>query len=518
MIGSKVRVARFRCEGTVVAERFGGHELSVKLDPPLGLLIWLRLPEVVLVAPPEAPPATSATPARADKPATPQGAAAARAPRAGLAAAQERLDQMEPAERTRWRARVGRNVIEALRFGIVPRYAVEALSVGLEPERRLFASDLARTRETGAVRVISAAYGTGKSHALDVMQMMALGENFLVARAELDAFECQANHPRNVYRALVKSLKIPGAGPQERGLAWLLDRAIASPVALDTFARRRRDAWHEFLGPALLNWQGLAGDAEGRDHLYQWIAGEDVELTDLRERAAVSTARQGLLSLGSYTTLSSHFTYLLGGLAALGRCLGYSGLVILLDEAEHLRLLSVEMETRAIDFFRGLVANALGRSLPQGYLEGSYQGGRKKIPFSWKLPVHLCLVVACTPTPGKDDLVLWVPDPRCVTTLSGRLSSADIESLIERVVATYRWASTEVLPPDRLARQKLASSLSGALTCGALKNLRQVVQTVIGGLDLVRAGSGWSFGRLADEVDAFARGRDAVPPGADSGR
>jgi len=433
-------------------------------------------------------------------------------PAENVAGIHEQPDPVDPEERARWRGRVGRNVVEALRFGIVPRYAVEALSVGLEVERRLFASDLVRTRQTGAVRVVCAPYGSGKSHALDVMQAMALHENFVVARADLDAFECQPNHPRHIYRTLAKSLKIPGTDPQERGLAHLLDRAVQSAAVVDEFTHRRRGTWHEFLGPALLNWQGLTGDPEGKDYLYQWISGEDVDLDILRERVAVRTARQALLSLGSYTTLSSHFTNLIGGLSNLARRLGFAGLVILLDEAEHLRLLSVEMESRAIDFFKGLVANALGRSLPDSYLGGSYQGGRKKIPFHWRLPAHLCVVAACTPTPGKDDLLSWLPDRDCVIPLPGRLSVRDLDSLVERIGVTYRWAFPELPLPSPQDRQQLAFVLKEALENGACRNLRQVVQTVVGGLDLVRARTGWSWIRVTREISSFAHGESPGAP------
>ncbi|MBI4859998.1 MAG: DUF2791 family P-loop domain-containing protein [Candidatus Riflebacteria bacterium] len=524
MIGFRVLVGRFRCHGTVVAERFGGHELFVRLDPPIGLVIWLRRPEVTAVADGPPAPASSgaasgaapATPPAAIEsspelpPGQPAGSGLRERPRDEPARPrleeQPRQDPVDPEERARWRGRVGRNVVEALRFGIVPRYAVEALSVGLERERRLFAADLARARRGGSVRVISAPYGSGKSHALDVIWRMALHEDFVVARADLDAFECQANHPRNVYRSLVKSLRVPGEDARGRGLVGLLDRAVLSPVVVDSFARRRRGAWHEFLGPTLLNWQGLSGDAAGKDYLYQWISGEDVDLDDLRARVAVRTARQALLSLGSYTTLSSHFTYLISGLADLVRLLGHAGLVVLLDEAEHLRLLSVEMEGRAVDFFKGLVASALGPSLPVEYLGGSYQGGRKKIPFCWRPPANLGLVVACTPAPGQDDLVSWLPDKSLVTPLPGRLGEAELTSLIERVDATYRWAFPAVPPPGPQDRRRLALAFESGLESGTFKNLREVVQTVVNGLDLVRARSGWSWARVADEIASFVEG------------
>lgn len=492
LVGARVRVPRFRCPGTVAGERFGGHELSVKLDPPLTLVVWVKRGELELES---GGPLPALCAAPAPSPSTPLPAAPPR--------------RQEPAgeeDRRAWRARVGRNVVEALRFGIVPRYAVEALSVGLDQERRAFAGDLARARASGAVRVIEAPYGAGKTHALDVLAMMALCEGFVVARAELDAFECQANRPRDVYRALVRNLRVPGVGSTGRGLEVLLDRAVRSEATMETFARRKSGGWHEFLSPALINWEALDADPHGREALYQWISGEDVDLSGMRARAAVRTGRQTLYSLGSYTTLSSHFTYLIGGLSGLCRLVGFSGLAVLLDEAEHLRLLDVEMEARAIDFFKGLVANALPGALPAGYLSGSYLGGHKKLPFQARVPAHLLVAVACTPVPGQSDLLRWMPDRSSVLSLSSELSTPVLESLVERIATTYRWAFPAVPPPVPAERQRVAAALELALASGALKNLRQAVQTIVTGLDLVRARPGWTPARLADEVAGFARG------------
>jgi hypothetical protein len=504
LIGAAVRVRRFRCNGTVAAERHGGHELSVRLDPPLGLLVWVRREEVELVEATAGrgfPPAQEAAPV---PPSETDSAAAPALPASSRLSEAECPDSTDPEGRATWRHRVGRQVVEALRFGLVPRFAIEALTVGLARERSLFAADLQRTRQAGAVRVLSAPYGAGKSHALDVLYSLALREGFAVGRVELDAFECQPNHPRNVYRRLVRSLRLPDA-PGAQGLALLLDRAAASGAVTDNLARRRGGAWHEFLGPALVNWAALADDAGGRDWLLQWLSGEEVDLASMRARCARRTPKTALLALGSYTTLSSHYTYLLGGLACLLVRLGYPGLVLIFDEAEHLRLLSVEMAQRAIDFFKGLVHNALGSSLPSSYLDGCYHGGLKKFPFHWRLPAHLYVAMACTPEPGTDRSLAWLPERSLVTELSGHLARPELELLVQRLAAVHGWAFADSQAPPAPVRQRLVDCLVEALASGALTNLRQAVKSVVNALDLVRSLPGWSWDRASSEFEAFAR-------------
>ncbi len=560
--GARVWIPRFRCHGTVVRKRHGGHELGLRLDPPLGITVWVRRDELAAdgeedvtpavppshragtTAPahpaaairPEPPPAPAVTPVPPpEQPAVP---AKSRAPASGTAgragpgllAAQQRLDAMDSQEKSRWRRKVGRNVVEALKFGIVPRFGVEALSAGLDRERKVFEADIARARSSGAVRVLLAPYGTGKTHALDVIESMALREGFVVARADLDAFECKPGHPRHVYRSLAASVRLP-EGSGGRGLAWLLDAGSRDKTVLDSLARRRSRCWHEFLGPALLNWRALAGDEAAREHLYQWISGEDVDLEQLRLQCAAGTARTKLLSLGGYTTLSSHFCYQLSGISELARLLGYSGLTILLDEAEHMRLLSSRLEKLAQDLFRGLVYNAVGQELPDSYLKSCYFGGRKKFPFHWRLPAQVYFVVACTPVPEAESHLEWLPSPDCVTELPRGLSERDLETLAQRIATVYEWAGHGVTAsPDRNgstdflatpsasgggtrplqlepeARRRIAQLFSEALEAGCLQNVRQVVQTLVEGLDRLHGLPGWSWPRIIRELEVFVDG------------
>jgi hypothetical protein len=79
-------------------------------------------------------------------------------------------------------------------------------------------------------------------------------------------------------------------------------------------------------------------------------------------------------------------------------------------------------------------------------------------------------VAACTPTPGANDLLSWLPDRGCVTPLPGRLTVADLDSLVERVGGTC-WKVLErcqepgahaLLVPDDTRHRQVAARLSSA--------------------------------------------------------
>ncbi|MCC7209496.1 MAG: DUF2791 family P-loop domain-containing protein, partial [Anaerolineae bacterium] len=131
-----------------------------------------------------------------------------------------------------------RQALEALRVGVVPVQHVEDLTIGLETERLSLERALKRTQEHGgdAVAVI-ADYGFGKSHFLELTARTALRLNFVVASASLDLVEVPPGKAREIYRALIPSLRYPDH--DRRGLRPLLDRALENPAAAAHFTAQR---------------------------------------------------------------------------------------------------------------------------------------------------------------------------------------------------------------------------------------------------------------------------------------
>ncbi len=110
-----------------------------------------------------------------------------------------------------------RQTLEALRVGIVPVQNVEDLTIGLETERVSLDRALARTAEQGgdAMAVIGD-YGFGKSHFVELTARTALAKNFLVAVASLDLVEVPPGKAREIYRALVHSIRWNVSGAATR--------------------------------------------------------------------------------------------------------------------------------------------------------------------------------------------------------------------------------------------------------------------------------------------------------------
>src|SRR5260221_2301618 len=95
-------------------------------------------------------------------------------------------------------------------MGIVPVENVKDLTIGLETEQVSLGRALARTQEEGGdVMAVVADYGFGKSHFIELAAQHALDKNLLVTVASLDLVETPPGKAREIYKALVHSLRYP---------------------------------------------------------------------------------------------------------------------------------------------------------------------------------------------------------------------------------------------------------------------------------------------------------------------
>jgi hypothetical protein len=243
-----------------------------------------------------------------------------------------------------------RSLIEALRFGIAPSAHVRELTIGLDKERESLIAALNETHtKGGAVRAVIGEYGYGKSHLVELTAEEALECNFLVAVTSLDLLELPPHRAFDIYGSLVGNLRYPDR--EERGLGPLLAAADArvrerlaarAPLALDplqlalaafaeTPSSRQRKAWQA--------WLSGGRRAKGMSKLVP--------------------PGQKFPSLYKVGHNARQMAYLLSGLSVLARLCNYSGLALLVDEAESYSLLSPQQRPKAGLFFGAVVYAAL---------------------------------------------------------------------------------------------------------------------------------------------------------------
>ena len=537
-----VRHARYG-EGRVEAWRRGGRAAVVRFtDHPTPMEVPRRA--LQLVAAPEAdPPAAPVPPAQAPAAASrtveprPAGTPANDVPRPSHTVPQDvRSRQGGPAPpATRPRVAPGPALIgshdasraaltlEAMRLGVVPETGLEAYTVGRGAEIERVEADLRAVRaHGGAVRAIVGDYGTGKTHMLEVVQQLALERGYLTAFATLDPEETAPSHPKRVYRALMRTLRYPDRPTEERaGLAPLLTAAAQSPDALAAFGvvpplrgatidERLAAGAHLYLSPAIAyartllaedvpqRIRGVSADdgqkyvESARDLLLDWLEGHPTvsnqTIDQLLKRLPGGHPR--IYSLADYRPWARIYGYILSGLAALARAVGYEGLVILLDEAEFYALLSRENRGFAAHLFKAWTYAAVGgseatSSLPfdAGELAMGGMGVLKRLPGRSCAAPGLYLVYAMTPAEDGLDALAGALPPNVSHDLEA-LGTEEYMALSRCVCDFYASARQDWTLPQAVVAP-LGKVLSGLVASQVVANPRQAMKLIIEFLDVV---------------------------------
>lgn len=361
-----------------------------------------------------------------------------------------------------------RQVIEALRLGVVPHSHVGDYTVGREKALRRI-DQLLSSRQ--GLELIFGDYGAGKTHLLDLVEQMARQRGFVTARVVLDPNEVPLAHPQRLWRAIITSLRHPGGG---EGLVPILERLAQSADHFHPDGAR----FSRFLSPVLHAWR--VGNAEVWGWAADYIEGYRIDPDDLQSvlrRWGWRGPRP--LALPDFRTYGQVYVHLVGTVACWAADAGASGLCLLLDEAEQ-----VESFDRR---HRELSAEVLGQyaaaTLPLEELgfdpDQLYRGGQevhRKLPRRFDPEQPLAVVMALTPLPEIYSLARrLVRRPEIVLK---PLSAGDKEELARRVISLY-------------ARAYPRAGISGPVLSrlvAAAERPRALVREIIAELDARRYG------------------------------
>ena len=371
-----------------------------------------------------------------------------------------------------------RQTLEALRYGIVPVQDVEMLTIGLEAEKVSLNRALARASERGGdVQAVIGDYGFGKSHFVELAARSALRDNFLVMTASLDLLEAPPNKPYAVYHALAKSLRYPDVDPQ-RGLGRLFREAMNQPAVLremiDLSPLPERCPLALGLGVLLdVPPQAIVDDITG------WLSGDIHPVNELKPYI------KKLPRLYHVGETSRLYTYLLTGIGALARCLGYSGLAVLIDESEHYSLLRARQRVRADSFFTALIAGAAETNGGRVTVTDIPQNHWRDYPAKYTDNSHLFFLFALTEGESKLPVDVWL-SPNQIVRLDDRFIEKDIRRFMQTLTDYHALAFGYVDQPN-LANGAIAqvpSLLSRTLNRHRI-HLRELIRIAVTTFDLL---------------------------------
>ena len=254
--------------------------------------------------------------------------------------------------------------------GTPPEFGIEHFSVGLEPYLKVIEEeylDGILKYNLSSFKLITGNYGGGKTHFLYTVRDLAFRHNYCVAYVSLNPTECPFDKLELVYKGIAANLIAPRPADAptavwDKGIEsvvrkWhddqrkLHDRADSLRKYLETLPTTESTSFSNAVRGAFASL--LAEDGEGFNDVVQWLKGEDVAKEvrvqhRISERIDKATAFRVLRSLIQWV-----------------HAIGYTGLILLFDEAERgMSISSSRDKRRALDNLRQLVDECGNSRLP----------------------------------------------------------------------------------------------------------------------------------------------------------
>jgi len=254
--------------------------------------------------------------------------------------------------------------------GTPPEFGIEHFTVGLEHYLKVIEEeylDGILKFNLSSFKLITGNYGGGKTHFLYTVRDLAFRHNYCVAYVSLNPTECPFDKLELVYRGIAANLIAPRPADAptavwDKGIEsvvrkWhddqrkLHERADGLRKYLETLPTTESTSFSNAVRGAFASL--LAEDGEGFSDVIQWLKGEDVS-KDVRVQHRIS---ERIDKATAFRVLRSLIQWV--------HAIGYTGLILLFDEAERgMSISSSRDKRRALDNLRQLVDECGNSRLP----------------------------------------------------------------------------------------------------------------------------------------------------------
>ena len=299
-----------------------------------------------------------------------------------------------------------RKSFEAVNLGIVPSNPDQLinLTIGGEAISEEVRAILANIDE-GASRIFMGNYGSGKSHHLSVVKANALQEGWVTASIELDPKEADPARPSTVYRGFTSSLEFPlrSDGSKSEDFFDLVKEVRDRWMDIRSLRYFNRCPWFRNGFEALLYLEHRRDNPEYTSAV-DWLSGQVKVLSAIQRVTRREGYRGKIPRMPQTKDNGLIYAYLLVVLHEVLQKLGYTGLALIIDEAEHVRSYSANRYLRASNFFdilsRCAHAPCGGSEDPKTDFDWADR------PKFWKEGPHFGLFIGLTEGEGMQDPAL----------------------------------------------------------------------------------------------------------------
>lgn len=290
-----------------------------------------------------------------------------------------------------------RRVFEAVNLGVVPAdpQRLVDLTIGGEQIASEIESALDDAPSIGVGRIFMGYYGSGKSHQLSVVKSVALRDGWVTASLELDPKSADPAKPSTVYQALMSGLEFPVRADGVRSYDFfdMVKEIRDNWTEVSTLPYMKRSPWFCQGLRALLYLTHRRDDAEYVSAV-NWLAGQMKQIRTIRSLSWRAGFRDKIPTMPQVKDTGVIYAYNLVVLHEILKALGYKGLAIIIDEAEHVRAYSVNRYLRASNFLDVLARCA---HLPRRGLQNPENDFEHfDLPPFWMEGPHFALFVGLT--------------------------------------------------------------------------------------------------------------------------
>jgi hypothetical protein len=298
-----------------------------------------------------------------------------------------------------------RRSFEAVNLGVVPADPDQLvkLTIGGDKVSGETCRLLQNAAEQGACRVFLGYYGSGKSHHLRLVKAIALREGWVTAALELDPKAADPAKASSVYQALLTGLEFPmrADGTRSEDFCDLIKEMRDNWTKVRSLKYFRCSPWF-YKGLEALQYLSHRRDDPDYVSAVNWLAGQVKQISVIRSITWRAGYRESIPPMPQSKDTGLLYAFQLVVIHEVLQALGYRGLAIIIDEAEHVRTYSANRYLKAYNFF-GILARCAHR--PRKDLRDppcDYDVSR--LPPFWREGPHFGLFVGLTEGEDTQDL------------------------------------------------------------------------------------------------------------------
>lgn len=293
-----------------------------------------------------------------------------------------------------------RAAFEAINLGVAPPDEGQLIDLTIRSDelKKRVSGWLAKAPEKGLCKVVFGYYGSGKSHMLKFIRCMALKAGWAVAYLEFDPKAADPAKPHLVYQNLMAALEFPKRedGRQAVGFMGFVKEVRDHWAQKDirNNAIFKSNPWFSGAFEILMKYPHMPDVMEEYRDACSWLAGSHNSFQTVNALAREKGLKVKVPRMPVTKETADIYVHHLVVVNTLCKLLGYKGLAIILDEAEHVRGFNVRRRERANNLFEFLARSA---HLPDSNDDDPMMNDHGVlIPHYWNLGPHFALFVGLT--------------------------------------------------------------------------------------------------------------------------